>query len=91
MPGIHDAHLKGNKNFKIGDRVLLYNARLRLFPGKLKSRWSGPYIVETIFDYGTIEISNSEGQKFKVNGHRLKPYIDGPIEELLEVLDLQTQ
>ena len=85
---LHDAHLKGNKKFQVGDRVLLYNTRLRLFPGKLKSRWTGPHIVESVFDYGTVEISNSDGQKFKVNGHRLKPYIDGPFETISEVLIL---
>ena len=40
----HDAKLK-IKNFQEGDQVLLFNSRLKLFPGKLKSRWSGPFIV----------------------------------------------
>ena len=35
------------REFKTGEQVLLYNSRLKLFPGKLKSRWSGPYIVIT--------------------------------------------
>ena len=33
------------REFKAGEQVLLYNSRLKLFPGKLKSRWSGPYTV----------------------------------------------
>ena len=37
----HDAHIM-KKDFKVGDLVLLFNSRLKLFPGKLKSRWSGP-------------------------------------------------
>ncbi|KAK1429674.1 hypothetical protein QVD17_11888 [Tagetes erecta] len=78
---IHDAHLKDNKQFQVGDRVLLYNSRLRLFPGKLKSRWTGPYIVKQVFSYGTIEIEHSDGRIFKVNGHRLKHYIEGPIDD----------
>ena len=33
------------KEFKAGEQVLLYNSKLKLFPGKLKSRWSGPYTL----------------------------------------------
>ncbi|XP_019234222.1 PREDICTED: uncharacterized protein LOC109214727 [Nicotiana attenuata] len=54
------------KSFKIGDHVLLYNSRLRLFPGKLKSRWIGPYNVIGVTPYGTIEIQKNRGDKFKV-------------------------
>jgi len=35
------------KNFVPKQKVLLYNSRLHFFPGKLKIRWSGPYIVQT--------------------------------------------
>ena len=78
---LHDRHLKGNKKFKCGDQVLLYNSRLRLFPGKLKSRWSGPFVVKQVFPYVTVEIEEEDGQIFKVNGHRLKHYISGQILE----------
>ncbi|XP_021768942.1 uncharacterized protein LOC110733233 [Chenopodium quinoa] len=40
----HDQHIQ-NKNFMVGDKVLLFNSRLRLFPGKLKSKWSGPFVI----------------------------------------------
>ena len=58
-----------------GQQVLLFNSRLRLFPGKLKLRWSGPFVVKTVFPHGAVEIfeSNSD-QAFKVNGQRLKHY-----------------
>ncbi|KAD7117034.1 hypothetical protein E3N88_04302 [Mikania micrantha] len=85
---LHDNHLKDNKQFQVGDRVLLYNSRLRLFPGKLKSRWTGPYVVKEVFSYGTVEIEHSDGRIFKVNGHRLKHYIEGPTSEELEVVEL---
>ncbi|GKC25864.1 hypothetical protein Tco_1028014 [Tanacetum coccineum] len=39
---IHDAKIK-NRVFNVGDRVLLFNSRLKIFSGKLKSRWSGPF------------------------------------------------
>lgn len=58
--------------------MLLYNSRLRLFPGKLKSRWMGPFTIREIFPYGTVEIVGEDGVDFKVNGHRLKRYISGP-------------
>ena len=72
----HDKHLV-KRDFHEGEAVLLYNSRLRLFPGKLKSRWSGPFKVVKVYPYGAIEISNEKGKTFKVNGHRLKPYLIG--------------
>ncbi|GJW52431.1 reverse transcriptase domain-containing protein [Tanacetum coccineum] len=67
---IHDSKIK-NRVFNVGDRVLLFNSRLKIFSGKLKTRWSGPY--------GTIELSQNSGPNFKVNGHRLKHYFGGDV------------
>ncbi|KAK1417158.1 hypothetical protein QVD17_26281 [Tagetes erecta] len=84
----HDRHLKGTKTFKCGDQVLLFNSRMRLFPGKLKSRWSGPFTVREVFPYGTVEIEDDE-RAWKVNGHRLKLYVRGTrVEDQEEVLRL---
>ena len=70
----HDRNLS-RKTFKIGDKVLLYNTKLHLFPGKLRSRWLGPFIVTKVFDNGAIEIESLATSKiFTVNGHRLKHY-----------------
>ncbi|XP_061354120.1 uncharacterized protein LOC133298764 [Gastrolobium bilobum] len=70
-----------SRDFKVGQQVLLYNSRLRLFPGKLKSRWSGPFLVKEIRPYGTVEISPLDSDRsFKVNGQRLKPYLGGEID-----------
>ena len=74
----HDKHLV-KRDFNEWEDVLLYNSRLRLFPGKLKSRWSGPFKVVKVYPYGAIQISNEKGEKFKVNGHRLKPYLIGDV------------
>ncbi|KAJ0520259.1 putative nucleotidyltransferase, Ribonuclease H [Helianthus annuus] len=68
MKRLHDSKLRGNKEFHLGDKVLLFNSRLRLFPGKLRSRWSGPYIVVQAFPYGTVELKSGDGKTFKVNG-----------------------
>ncbi|GJR75379.1 reverse transcriptase domain-containing protein [Tanacetum coccineum] len=35
---IHDSKIK-NRVFNVGDRVLLFNSRLKIFSGKLKTRW----------------------------------------------------
>ncbi|XP_076924247.1 uncharacterized protein LOC143586634 [Bidens hawaiensis] len=87
---LHDRKLKGNKQFKCGDRVLLYNNQLRLFSGKLNSRWSGPFTITEVFLYGTIEIEDECG-KFKVNCYRLKHYIGETVaKQTAEVLYLNT-
>ena len=73
------------KEFQVGQKVLLYNSRLHVHPGKLKTRWSGPFIVTKVSSHGAIEIQNPEDlSTFKVNGHRLKPYFE------LEVKVLET-
>ena len=77
------------KSFSSGDKVLLYNSRLHLFPGKLRSRWEGPYIVKTVFPHGAIEIENPKnGDIFKVNGQRLKPFLELPFDPEEEVIHL---
>ena len=64
------------KTFEIGQRVLLYNSHLHLFPGKLKSKWSDPFIVKNVYPHGPVEIENPKNNvTFKVNGQRIKPYL----------------
>ncbi|KAK9042680.1 hypothetical protein V6N11_017746 [Hibiscus sabdariffa] len=75
----HDKHIMP-QHFHEGQQVLLYNSRLKLFPGKLKSRWSGPFIVHKVYPYGAMEIKKDEDANiFKVNGQRLKVYTGAPI------------
>nr|GEW88697.1 reverse transcriptase domain-containing protein [Tanacetum cinerariifolium] len=85
---IHDSKIK-NRVFNVGDRVLLFNSRLKIFLGKLKTHWTGPFIVAHVFPYGTIALSQADGPNFKVNGHRVKHYFRGDIPQLV-VSDLQT-
>ncbi|XP_073024319.1 uncharacterized protein [Primulina eburnea] len=70
------------KELKPGQQVLLFNSRLKLFPGKLKSRWSGPFFVETVYPHGAIELKYSDGRTFKVNGQRVKPYYGNEVRHL---------
>jgi hypothetical protein len=70
----HDRKIQ-KKEFREGQMVLLFNSRLKLFPGKLKSRWSGPFKIKRVFPHGAIELEDREtDQTFKVNGQRLKLY-----------------
>nr|GEV11426.1 DNA-directed DNA polymerase [Tanacetum cinerariifolium] len=85
---IHDSKIK-NRVFNVSDRVLLFNSRLKIFSGKLKTRWTGPFIIAKVFPYGTVELSQANGPNFKVNGHRVKHYFGGDVPQLV-VPDLQT-
>jgi hypothetical protein len=65
------------KHFVVGQKVLLYHTRLKLFPGKLRSRWIGPFVVTNVFPHGAVQIKGGQSaNEFKVNGHRLKPYFE---------------
>ena len=81
MRAYHDKNIM-RKSFEPSQKVLLYNSRLHVFPGKLKSRWIGLFIVKTFYPYGSVEIENPEtGAIFKVNGQRLKPFFENYIPE----------
>nr|GFC47353.1 reverse transcriptase domain-containing protein [Tanacetum cinerariifolium] len=56
------------------NEVLLFNSRLKIFSGKLKSRWSGPFTIAKIYPYGTAKLIHPDGCNFKVNCHRLNHY-----------------
>ncbi|GJS40717.1 reverse transcriptase domain-containing protein [Tanacetum coccineum] len=62
---IHDSKIK-NRVFNVGDQVLLFNSRLKMFSGKLKSRWSGPFTINQVFPYGIVELSQNSRPNFKV-------------------------
>nr|XP_027101598.1 uncharacterized protein LOC113722501 [Coffea arabica] len=72
----HDKHILPN-HFEEGQKVLLFNSSLKLFPGKLKSRWSGPFEAVRMFPYGAVKMKGENGAPFKVNGQKLKLYLVG--------------
>nr|GEY20264.1 DNA-directed DNA polymerase [Tanacetum cinerariifolium] len=41
---LHDSKIK-NRIFNVGDRVLLFNSRLKIFSEKLKTGWSGTFTI----------------------------------------------
>ncbi|GKE81789.1 hypothetical protein Tco_1551789, partial [Tanacetum coccineum] len=85
---LNDSKIK-NRIFNVGDQVLLMNSRLKIFSGKLKSRWSGPFTIIEVYPYGTAKLSHTDGSNFKVNCHRLKHYYGGDTPPLV-IPDLQT-
>nr|GEW93177.1 reverse transcriptase domain-containing protein [Tanacetum cinerariifolium] len=54
---LHDSKIK-NRIFNVGDQVLLFNSRLKIFSRKLKTHWSGPFTITQVFSYGTESCLN---------------------------------
>ncbi|WJZ87655.1 hypothetical protein VitviT2T_007022 [Vitis vinifera] len=70
----HD-QLVSRKEFQKGQRVLLYDSKLHIFPKKLKSRWIGSFTIQEVYSNGVVELLSSI-ETFKVNGQRLKPFLE---------------
>ena len=85
MKKYHDQMIE-KCNFFVGDLVLLFISRLRLFPGKLKSKWTGPYLTTQLFPHDAFKLENKEGVRFKVNGQQIKIYL-GHTEKAKEVIE----
>nr|GEZ22970.1 reverse transcriptase domain-containing protein [Tanacetum cinerariifolium] len=85
---LYDTKIK-NRIFNVGDQVLLFNSRLKIFSRKLKSCWSGPFTISEVYPYETAKLVHSDGFNFKVNCHRLKHYHGGDPPPL-EIPDFRT-
>ena len=77
----HDQRIL-KREFLVGDKVLLFNSRAKLFPGKLKSRWSGPFEILQVFPYGTVELKDHHGGSFIVKGQRIKFFHESRLHEV---------
>ena len=85
----HDKRIQP-RDFEPGQQVLLFNSRLKLFPGKLKSRWSGPFKVVKVYPHGAADIlEEKSGREFKVNGQRLKHYWGAGVDRSRTSITLQ--
>ena len=79
------------KTFNPGDKLLLFNSRVKLFGhGKLRRKWLGPYLVIDTSSHGAITIQDDNGNTYKVNGQRLKIFLDHnkALDEEIDVIDL---
>ena len=70
-----------NETFRKAIWYFFLNSKLKLFPGKLKSKWSGPFKISQVYSSGVVELANNDGSVFKVNGQRVKLYI-GPTDSI---------
>lgn len=69
------------KDFKIVQMVPFFNSRLKLFPGKLKSKWPGLFIVKEVKHYGAIVLEDPMLKEiWTINGQRLKIYLSGEFD-----------
>ena len=73
----------------LGKKVFLYDFRLHLFLRRLRSRWTDPFVIVKVLPHGAVEIRDPTNYNaFKVNGQRLKPFLEMPYEEDVECLFL---
>ncbi|KAL1531216.1 hypothetical protein AAHA92_33919 [Salvia divinorum] len=88
----HNKNLR-TKELQVGQKVLLFQSRLKLMPGKLKSKWSGLYIITVIHSNRAVEISGSapNSEPFIVSGHRLKVFRDNTEVCVVEELPLHAR
>ncbi|KAH9792490.1 hypothetical protein KPL71_004147 [Citrus sinensis] len=76
----HEKHIQ-HRHFSPSQLVLLHNTRLRLFSGKLKSRWSCPFKLLKFYPHGAVDLLDEKtGQEFKVNRDRVKHYIHPAVD-----------
>ena len=57
----HDKHII-RKEFEPSQQALLFNSRLKLFPGKLKSKWSGSFSGSSISLWRISDNASREGE-----------------------------
>ncbi|WMV19403.1 hypothetical protein MTR67_012788 [Solanum verrucosum] len=86
---IDDLNALDEFRLKAYEGSALYNQkikRLRLFPGKLKSKWTGPFLLTKLFPHGAVELVKKDGTRFMVNGQRIKIYL-GNAETVQKVIE----
>ena len=52
--------------FIFGDWVLVDSSGVPFLPGKLKSKWTGPYLITKVFSHGAVELKAKEGDRIKL-------------------------
>ncbi|XP_070010539.1 uncharacterized protein [Nicotiana sylvestris] len=74
MKYLHDKYI-WNKEFMVGDLVMLFNSRLRMFFGKLKSKWSCPFEIISVTPFSAMDLKKKNHEIFRFNGHRVTHYL----------------
>src|SRR5215470_8340990 len=73
----YDKKIRVKETFKIGDKVLYYNAaKEKQWSGKFEDKWKGPYYIHDVLLKGSYRIKELNGKTLKtpVNGELLKRY-----------------
>ncbi|XP_015170693.1 uncharacterized protein [Solanum tuberosum] len=76
------------RTFTPGEKVLLFNSRLKLFPVKLRSKWSSPFEVVRMTQHGVVELKGKNSPSFLMNGQRVKHNFDKYSDRDREALEL---
>ena len=66
--------------------MLVDNSGVPCLSGKLKSKWTGPYLITQVFPHRAVELKAKEGVRFKVNRERIKLYF-GHTASVNEVIE----
>ena len=79
-----------HKSFEPNQKVWLFNSKLKLFLGKLRSRWDGPFVIQQVFPFGVVQILDpQDGRVLMVNCQRLKPVVTHDLDPgLIESINL---
>ena len=101
LPKLEELRFQAYKNFKLynkkllkmefqpGKKVLLFTS-LRLFLGKLKSKWSGPFIITKVMPHRVVILEDPATKRtWTMNGSKIKHYLGGDVERLTTVIQLQ--
>ena len=78
------------QEFMVGDLVLVDSSGMPCLPGKLKSKWTGPYLITQVFPHGAVQLEDKEGVRFKLNRERIKLYFGhaSSVNEVIEAYHL---
>nr|GEW77166.1 reverse transcriptase domain-containing protein [Tanacetum cinerariifolium] len=80
---LYDSKIK-NRIFNVGNQVLLFSSHLKIFLGKLKTSWSGPFTITQVFPYGTVELSQAMVQTLRIAPQCLKTLVFGVLSRLTQ-------
>ncbi|RDX94476.1 hypothetical protein CR513_23148, partial [Mucuna pruriens] len=73
---VKQSNLAYDQAGEVGQKVLLFNSRLKLIAGKLHSRWDRPFVITNVFPYGVVQLKDEHSNStFQVNGHQIKPFM----------------